>query len=45
MYKDLWEEIDYFLYYDYWHREGHEKSKEIREKSIFLNNEIKKEIN
>tara|TARA_B100000575_G_scaffold291816_1_gene298618 strand:- start:606 stop:1712 length:1107 start_codon:yes stop_codon:yes gene_type:complete len=34
MYKDLWEEIDYFLYYDYWHREGHEKSKEIREKNI-----------
>ena len=34
MYIDLWEKIDHFLYYDYWHREGHEKSREIRENNI-----------
>lgn len=29
-----WDEVDQFLYYDFWHRKGHEKSLEIRKKNI-----------
>ena len=29
-----WDEIDQFLYYDFWHRNGHEQSLEIRKNNI-----------
>jgi len=35
-----WDEIDSFLYYDFWHRSGHETSKKIRSEN--LNSFIKK---
>ena len=29
-----WDKIDNFLYYDYWHRKGHENSVVVREKLL-----------
>lgn len=40
MQLNYWDEIDSFLYYDFWHRSGHETSKKIRSEN--LNSFIKK---
>ena len=31
----FWDELDHFLYYDFWHREGHDSSIEIRKKNLY----------
>jgi len=45
MHNKFWDEIDYFLYYDFWHREGHEKSKEIRKNNLgILRNKLENDF-
>ena len=34
MTNNIWDSLDYFLYFDYWHREGHEKSLQIRKNNF-----------
>ena len=42
MTDNTWDSLDHFLYFDYWHREGHEKSLKIRKNNfIHMINEFK----
>ena len=43
MQLNYWDEIDSFLYYDFWHRSGHETSKKISENLKFIYQKLQSE--